>query len=149
MKFIEQIMRMIHNSLKLMKLFVNNEICMTLIKNFRHHSRAKHIDVQYHYIREQVVKRMIKLKQVETNNNVADILTKALDRTKHTELIRKLGMLERHESAPSQKVATEAGEAAEAAEAAETAEAEEAVHMALRKDVENTSLYGSDWLEES
>jgi ribosomal protein L12E/L44/L45/RPP1/RPP2 len=122
---------------------------MTLVKNFRHHSRAKHIDVQYHYIREQVVKRTIKLKRVETNNNVVDILIKALGRTKHTELIRKLGMLKRHGSTPPQKMTTEAGEAAEAAEAAETAEAEETAHMALREGVENTSSYEPDWSERS
>jgi hypothetical protein len=143
MEFIGQAMGTVHNSLEPMKLYVDNEACMALARNSRHHSRAKHIDVQYHYIREQMAKETIRLERIETNNNVADILIKALDRTKHTELVRKLGMLERHESAPSQEVATEAGEAAKIAEAGETA------HMMLRKGVENTSSYGSDWLEES
>jgi hypothetical protein len=42
------------------------------------HTRAKHIDNQYHHIRDCVEKKKIFLPHVSTSDNVADALTKAL-----------------------------------------------------------------------
>jgi hypothetical protein len=42
------------------------------------HSRAKHIDVRYHHIRDGVEKKKIILPRVSSYDNVADSLTKAL-----------------------------------------------------------------------
>lgn len=48
------------------------------------HSRTKHIDIQYHYIRSIIKENEnIKLKYVPTEEMLADILTKALNRKKH------------------------------------------------------------------
>ena len=54
---------------------------IALAKNPTHHSRTKHIDVQHHFIREQVEVEVIELKYVPTQAMVADVLTKALGRT--------------------------------------------------------------------
>ena len=86
---------MVFNSLEPMTMWVDNEASMALAKNLKHYSRAKHIDVQYHYIREQVAAGIIRLERVESSDNVADILTKSLGKTKHGELARKLGIHER------------------------------------------------------
>nr|GEV03610.1 putative reverse transcriptase, RNA-dependent DNA polymerase [Tanacetum cinerariifolium] len=49
------------------------------------HSRSKHIDIRYHFIKEQVTNGVIKLYFVNTEYQLADLFTKALgrDRTEH------------------------------------------------------------------
>ncbi|GKE51270.1 hypothetical protein Tco_1486426, partial [Tanacetum coccineum] len=44
------------------------------------HSRSKHIDIRYHFIREQVEKGVVELYFVTTDYQLADIFTKALPR---------------------------------------------------------------------
>ncbi|GKA80562.1 hypothetical protein Tco_0787254, partial [Tanacetum coccineum] len=46
----------------------------------RLHSRSNHIDIHHHFIQEQVENRVVELYFVETNYQLADILTKALPR---------------------------------------------------------------------
>ncbi|GJR51655.1 retrovirus-related pol polyprotein from transposon TNT 1-94 [Tanacetum coccineum] len=60
--------------------------------NIRHHSRSKHIDIRHHFIREQVENRVVELYFVETNYQLADILTKALPRERFEFLLPPLGM---------------------------------------------------------
>ncbi|GJS57754.1 hypothetical protein Tco_0652538, partial [Tanacetum coccineum] len=56
------------------------------------HSRSKHIDIRHHFIREQVENRVVELYFVETNYQLADILTKALPRERFEFLLPRLGM---------------------------------------------------------
>ncbi|GJS23432.1 hypothetical protein Tco_0452064 [Tanacetum coccineum] len=56
------------------------------------HSRAKHIDVRYHFIKEQVENGVVKLYFVRTEYQLANIFTKPLPRNKFNFLIEKLGM---------------------------------------------------------
>ncbi|GJX65325.1 retrovirus-related pol polyprotein from transposon TNT 1-94 [Tanacetum coccineum] len=56
------------------------------------HSRAKHIDVRYHFIKEQVENRIVELYFVWTEYQLADIFTKPLPRERFNFLIEKLGM---------------------------------------------------------
>ena len=43
---------------------------------------SKHIEVQYHYINENVNNGHIEVFKIDSENNIADILTKSLDKTK-------------------------------------------------------------------
>ncbi|XP_055840140.1 uncharacterized protein LOC129907788 isoform X2 [Episyrphus balteatus] len=61
--------------------FANNEIT---------HKRSKHIDIQYHYLKDKCSKNIISISYVPTNNNLADIFTKCLNKNKHIELSKKL-----------------------------------------------------------
>ncbi|GKE81857.1 hypothetical protein Tco_1551857 [Tanacetum coccineum] len=56
------------------------------------HSRAKHIDVRYHFIKEQVENGIVELYFVRTEYQLADIFTKPLPRDIFNFLIEKLGM---------------------------------------------------------
>ncbi|GJR43359.1 retrovirus-related pol polyprotein from transposon TNT 1-94 [Tanacetum coccineum] len=56
------------------------------------HSRSKHIDIRHHFIREQVENRVVELYFMETNYQLADILTKALPRERFEFLLPRLGM---------------------------------------------------------
>ncbi|GJV57656.1 hypothetical protein Tco_1458661 [Tanacetum coccineum] len=53
---------------------------------------SKHIDVRYHFIKEQVENGMVELYFVETDYQLADIFTKALGRERLEFLINKLEM---------------------------------------------------------
>nr|GEU78897.1 retrovirus-related Pol polyprotein from transposon TNT 1-94 [Tanacetum cinerariifolium] len=56
------------------------------------HSRTKHIDVRYHFIKEKVEKGIVELFFVETEYQLADLFTKALPVERFKYLIRRLGM---------------------------------------------------------
>ncbi|GJU78196.1 retrovirus-related pol polyprotein from transposon TNT 1-94 [Tanacetum coccineum] len=56
------------------------------------HSRSKHIDVRYHFIKEQVENEVVELYFVRTNYQLPDIFTKALPRERFNFLVEKLGM---------------------------------------------------------
>jgi transposase InsO family protein len=66
---------------------------IALAKNPDHHARTKHIDVQYHFIRQHVASRTIDLQYIGTADMAADILTKALERVAHEKGRQLLGML--------------------------------------------------------
>ncbi|GJU45260.1 hypothetical protein Tco_1202526 [Tanacetum coccineum] len=55
-------------------------------------SRSKHIDVRYHFIKEQVENRVLELYFVRIEYQLADIFTKALPQERFNFLINKLGM---------------------------------------------------------
>lgn len=64
------------------EVFVLNEDnagCINMAKNFEC-KRSRHIDIKYHFIREFVAKGILKIQYVPTDKQVADILTKALDK---------------------------------------------------------------------
>ncbi|GJV43593.1 hypothetical protein Tco_1428129 [Tanacetum coccineum] len=56
------------------------------------HSRAKHIDVRYHFIKEQVENGIVELYFVRIEYQLADIFTKPLPQERFNFLINKLGM---------------------------------------------------------
>lgn len=70
----------------------DNLACIQLSNNPEHVSRAKHIDVKFHYIRDKVEDHSIKLQYVNTNNNVADIFTKPLELNKFVKFREMLGI---------------------------------------------------------
>ncbi|PNF37230.1 Retrovirus-related Pol polyprotein from transposon TNT 1-94 [Cryptotermes secundus] len=71
---------------------VDNQSCIKLASNPVFHSRCKHIDVRYHYVREVVQNGLIDLEYVPTEIMKADIMTKSLPKVKHEYLLDALGM---------------------------------------------------------
>ena len=49
-----------------------------LAKNLAYHSKTKHIDVQYYFVRYMVEAKRVLLVKVETLKNVADALKKSM-----------------------------------------------------------------------
>ena len=68
----------------------DNQGCIALAKNPKHHSCTKHIDVQHHFIHEKVEEEMIKLRYCPTQEMVADVLTKGLARDKYEAMGRTM-----------------------------------------------------------
>ena len=56
----------------------DNEGSISLAKNPTHHSRTKHIDVQYHFIQEKLEIGVIRLDYCPTEHMLADVLTRGL-----------------------------------------------------------------------
>jgi hypothetical protein len=59
-------------------LFEDNQACILLSKNPQLHSRTKHIQIRYHFIREKVLSKELILKYVSTKYQWADMFTKCL-----------------------------------------------------------------------
>ncbi|GJT12085.1 retrovirus-related pol polyprotein from transposon TNT 1-94 [Tanacetum coccineum] len=73
-------------------LYCDNKSAIALCCNNVQHSRAKHIDVCYHFIKEQVENGIVELYFVRTEYQLADIFTKPLPTERFNFLIEKLGM---------------------------------------------------------
>ncbi|GKD68133.1 putative ribonuclease H-like domain-containing protein [Tanacetum coccineum] len=57
------------------------------------HSKTKHIEIWHHFIRDAYEKKLIQVLKIHTNNNVADLLTKAFDVSRFNFLIVNIGMM--------------------------------------------------------
>ncbi|XP_075077259.1 secreted RxLR effector protein 161-like [Nicotiana tabacum] len=58
---------------KPIQIFCDNSSAICLSKNHVHHSKAKHIDIKHHFIRDHVLKEDTKLSFVGTTDQLADI----------------------------------------------------------------------------
>jgi hypothetical protein len=57
----------------------------------------KHIDIKHYFIRDHLDKGEIKLAYILSQENIADILTKSLDKTWFEKLRKQMGMKELRE----------------------------------------------------
>ncbi|GJR94289.1 retrovirus-related pol polyprotein from transposon TNT 1-94 [Tanacetum coccineum] len=73
-------------------LYCDNKSAIALCYNNVQHSRAKHIDVRYHFINEKLENIIVELYFVRTKYQLVDIITKPLPRERFNFLIEKLGM---------------------------------------------------------
>ncbi|GKC05753.1 retrovirus-related pol polyprotein from transposon TNT 1-94 [Tanacetum coccineum] len=73
-------------------MYCDNKSAIALCCNNVQHSRSKHIDIRYHFIKENVENGVIELYFVNTEYQLADIFTKALCRERIEFLSDKLGM---------------------------------------------------------
>ncbi|GJT74879.1 retrovirus-related pol polyprotein from transposon TNT 1-94 [Tanacetum coccineum] len=71
-------------------LYCDNKSAIALCCNNVQHSRAKHIDIRYHFIKEQVENGIVELYFIRTEYQLADIFTKPLPRERFNFLIDKL-----------------------------------------------------------
>jgi hypothetical protein len=77
---------------KTMVLMSDNTGAMDMAKDPKFHSRSKHIDIRYHFIREAVADEKIQLEYIPGEDNPADIFTKPLARGKFEDFAYDLGL---------------------------------------------------------
>jgi hypothetical protein len=80
-------------------LLVDNQSSIQVSKNPEHHGRMKHLDRSFYWLREQVMHKRIAPSYLPTEDNPADMLTKALSKPK-VEKFRSLIGLVKPQSVP-------------------------------------------------
>jgi hypothetical protein len=73
-------------------IWCDNLGAISMGKNPTHHNRTKHIAIRYHFVRSLVGEGEVKLGYCNTNDQVADVLTKGLSRDKHAYFRLKMGV---------------------------------------------------------
>ncbi|KAI3827765.1 hypothetical protein L1987_01848 [Smallanthus sonchifolius] len=73
-------------------LFIDNNATMSITNNPVKHSKTKHIEIRHHFIRDCAEKHLIELVKVHTDDNLADLFTKAFDRSRFKHLVNLIGM---------------------------------------------------------
>ena len=71
----------------------DNQSCIKLSENLVFHDWSKNIDIQCHFVRDFVQQGVVQLSYTPTGEQVSDILTKALGRTKFDYFGEKMGMV--------------------------------------------------------
>ncbi|GJS46434.1 putative ribonuclease H-like domain-containing protein [Tanacetum coccineum] len=61
------------------KIYIDNESTICIVKNPKFHAKTKHIEIRHHFIRDSYEKRLIQVIKVHSDQNVANLLTKAFD----------------------------------------------------------------------
>ena len=68
----------------------DNQTAIKLAQDDASHKRTKHIDVKFHYTKEQVDSGVIQVEYVATEENLADFFTKQLPRIQHQNFSKQL-----------------------------------------------------------
>jgi hypothetical protein len=74
-------------------IYCDNQSCIKLSENPVFHDRSKHIEIRYHFIHDYVQRGAVELQYISTEEQVADILTKALNMGKFVFFRDKLGVV--------------------------------------------------------
>jgi hypothetical protein len=83
-----------HYKQQKLPLYTDNNGALLLAKNPIYHERTKHISVKYHYIRGLIEEGVIDLIYINTLNQKADGLTKALEKIKFKVFLQHLNFIE-------------------------------------------------------
>ena len=76
----------------IMVVYCDNSSAIDISKNPVQHSKTKHIEIRYHFIRDLVEKKL-GLEYIPTERQNADIFTKPLDRSKFETLHQVIGVI--------------------------------------------------------
>ena len=91
--YLKQLIEEVLSCMIELSIYVDNQSCIAYSINGKGPGRAKHINVKYHFVKELVDSNTLKLEYLPSEENAADIMTKALLRVKHTKAVEMLGMI--------------------------------------------------------
>ena len=89
---VELLKNFVIDSPKPVVILCDNSSAINISKNPVQHSRIKHIELRYHFLKDKVAKGEIKLEYMPTKDQVADVFTKSLPKEKFDHLCAKLGL---------------------------------------------------------
>lgn len=70
----------------------DNQACISIAEEDKPTKRLKHVDVRFHFVREEIQRRTIQLEYVASEDQLADIMTKGLPRPQYEKLRSLLGL---------------------------------------------------------
>ena len=76
--WLARLVRDLGSAIEMSTLHCDSQSAILLAKNPVFHAKTKHIEVKYHFIREMLEDKLMKLVKVHTDDNCADLLTKGL-----------------------------------------------------------------------
>jgi hypothetical protein len=74
-------------------IYCDNISSILIANSLVYHARTKHIEVHYHFIKKKVIAKEIDLIHVNTEDQVADIFTKAIGTNKLKKFKKMFGVL--------------------------------------------------------
>jgi len=74
-------------------LYADNQGAIALARNPEYHARTKHIDIQYHFIRDLITSAKLDLRFCPSSDMIADIMTKSLPRATHEKHTQAMGLI--------------------------------------------------------
>ncbi|GJT85236.1 hypothetical protein Tco_1066953 [Tanacetum coccineum] len=72
-------------------IYIDNNSTICIIENPVQHSKTKHIEIRHHFIRDCNAKKLIQMAKIDTEHNVADLLTKGFDAGRFQYLVSSIG----------------------------------------------------------
>ena len=87
-RFMEELGKKQENS----RLYSDSQSAIHLANNIAFHSRTKHIQLKYHFIRSVLDEELLKLEKIHTSQNPADMLTKIVTREKLSSNLISIGL---------------------------------------------------------
>ena len=61
-----------------LKLWCDNVSALAIAFNPVFHAHTKHVEVDYHFVRERVLRKDLQVKYISTGDQLADVFTKSL-----------------------------------------------------------------------
>ena len=93
-KFVLQVMKNFNVKLSVpVKIFEDNTGAINIANYGNFTKNSKHIEIHYDYVHESVKEKNIEIIKIDSNDNVADIFTKALCKDKFEEFRRLLNIM--------------------------------------------------------
>jgi hypothetical protein len=74
-------------------IFTDNQAAISISHHPEFHSRTKHIDIAYHFLRDLIADGTLNTIYVNTLENLADLFTKGFPRQRHEDLTYRIGVL--------------------------------------------------------
>lgn len=75
-------------------IFCDSQSVIHLSKDQMYHERTKHIDINYHFIRETIAEGKVSVQKINTRDNLADMFTKSLPVSKFKICLNLIGTYE-------------------------------------------------------
>ena len=92
--WLQKLLEELHITVEIpIKLYRDNKAAINISHNPVQHDKTKHIEVDRHFIKEKIEKEMICMTYIPTREQLADIFTKGLQKSRFEDFICKLDMI--------------------------------------------------------